>query len=215
MPFYALSFRFLIDGIELIHSFETDQDTDLRDARQKSLKLGDAFDPRTFFFTMSLANSAGKTSFRVFSYIHSLLYRPYVVKSVSAAASISKNINSITNRFRKNARQRRTISKQTRLLKSQPPLAYEQIVLSAKVTEKSLNRMSRYGQYYFFVHRNATKTQIKEAVENLFQVRVDKVRTQNIRASGKRQAIVKLRPGQTINDLSSLLSPMRRGPVHT
>ena len=46
------------------------------------------------------------------------------------------------------------------------------------LTEKSTFGMNERGQYSFLVDRTATKDQIKAAVQELFGVRVKKVRTQ-------------------------------------
>src|SRR3954453_2421478 len=54
-----------------------------------------------------------------------------------------------------------------------------QIVLRPLVTEKGTHQSTRYNAYAFQVHPIATKTQIKVAVEELFNVRVEGVRTQN------------------------------------
>lgn len=53
-----------------------------------------------------------------------------------------------------------------------------QIVLRPLVTEKGTHQSTRYNSYTFEVNPIATKSQIKGAVEELFHVRVDKVRTQ-------------------------------------
>ena len=62
-----------------------------------------------------------------------------------------------------------------------PKLALEphQIVLRPLITEKGTHQFNRYNAYPFEVHAQATKEQIKKAVETLFNVRVLKVRTQN------------------------------------
>lgn len=54
-----------------------------------------------------------------------------------------------------------------------------QIVLRPLVTEKGTHQSTRYNSYTFEVNPLATKTQIQAAVEDLFNVRVEKVRTQN------------------------------------
>ncbi len=54
-----------------------------------------------------------------------------------------------------------------------------QIVLRPIVTEKGTHQSTRHNAYPFEVHQQATKDQIKAAIEELFNVRVDKVRTQN------------------------------------
>jgi large subunit ribosomal protein L23 len=54
-----------------------------------------------------------------------------------------------------------------------------QIVLRPLVTEKGTHQSTRYNAYAFQVNPIATKDQIKVAVEELFHVRVEAVRTQN------------------------------------
>ncbi len=54
-----------------------------------------------------------------------------------------------------------------------------QIVLRPLVTEKGTHQFNRYNAYPFEVHPQASKDQIKQAVESLFSVRVLQVRTQN------------------------------------
>ena len=53
-----------------------------------------------------------------------------------------------------------------------------QVLLRPLVTEKGVHRASRHNQYAFEIHRDATKTDVKKAVESLFEVKVVKVRTQ-------------------------------------
>lgn len=54
-----------------------------------------------------------------------------------------------------------------------------QVILRPLVTEKGTHQGTRYNSYTFQVNPVATKSQIKDAVEQLFNVRVDAVRTQN------------------------------------
>ena len=54
-----------------------------------------------------------------------------------------------------------------------------QIVLRPLVTEKGTHQGSRYNTFAFQVNPIADKVQIKKAVEELFNVRVEKVRTIN------------------------------------
>lgn len=54
-----------------------------------------------------------------------------------------------------------------------------QVVLRPLVTEKGVHRATRHNHYAFEVHPQATKTQIKKAVEELFNVQVVAVKTQN------------------------------------
>ncbi|MCS6849645.1 MAG: 50S ribosomal protein L23 [Gemmataceae bacterium] len=60
-----------------------------------------------------------------------------------------------------------------------PQLEPHQIVLRPLVTEKGTHQSTRHNAYPFEVNLWATKEQIKAAVEELFNVRVQKVRTQN------------------------------------
>ena len=58
-------------------------------------------------------------------------------------------------------------------------LKYYDVILAPIVTEKSMNSMSE-KKYVFSVHPDATKTQIKEAVEKMFAgTKVAKVNTMN------------------------------------
>jgi large subunit ribosomal protein L23 len=54
-----------------------------------------------------------------------------------------------------------------------------QIILRPLVTEKGTHQSTRYNSYTFMVNPLATKTQIQNAVQELFNVRVEAVRTQN------------------------------------
>src|SRR3954468_22786634 len=60
-----------------------------------------------------------------------------------------------------------------------PQLDIHQVVLRPLVTEKGTHQFTRHNAYSFEVNPWATKDQIKAAVEELFNVRVLKVRTQN------------------------------------
>lgn len=54
-----------------------------------------------------------------------------------------------------------------------------QVVLRPLVTEKGTHVSTRHNAYGFEVHIQATKDDIREAVESLWSVRVTAVRTQN------------------------------------
>ncbi len=60
-----------------------------------------------------------------------------------------------------------------------PKLEPHQVILQPLVTEKGTHQFTRHNAYPFQVNLWATKDQIKAAVEELFNVRVEKVRTQN------------------------------------
>lgn len=83
-------------------------------------------------------------------------------------------------------------------------LQYYDVILKPVVTEKSMNLMADKF-YTFYVHPDANKSMIKEAVEKMFEgTKVEKVNTMNIpgkpkrrgavagRTAAKKKAIVKL-----------------------
>ncbi len=65
-----------------------------------------------------------------------------------------------------------------------------EVIIKPYVTEKSLLMIEKENKLTFIVRRSATKTQIKHAVEKLFDVKVVKVNTYITRYGKK--AIVKL-----------------------
>lgn len=86
---------------------------------------------------------------------------------------------------------------------------YLEIIKAPVITEKSQNAMQN-GQYTFEVDPKANKTEIKTAIEKLFNVKVVKISTINEKPKKKRvgrytgltnrskKAIVTLAEGQTI-----------------
>lgn len=67
-----------------------------------------------------------------------------------------------------------------------PKLSPHQIILRPLVTEKGVHRSTRNNQYAFEVNTLADKDAIKHAVEEMFEVKVLKVRTQNRRGKPRR-----------------------------
>lgn len=61
----------------------------------------------------------------------------------------------------------------------------EDIIIAPIITEKSNDGLQE-GKYTFEVNRNATKIEIANAVEKLFEVRVLKVNTMNVKGKKKR-----------------------------
>ena len=55
------------------------------------------------------------------------------------------------------------------------------------VTEKGVHASERLNAYAFEIHPLATKVDVKNAVEVLWEVRVDSVRTQNRQGKPRRQ----------------------------
>jgi large subunit ribosomal protein L23 len=76
----------------------------------------------------------------------------------------------------------------------QPRLEAYQVILRPLVTEKGTHRSTRNNQYAFEVHSQATKDDVRRAVEDLFNVKVDKVRTQNRRGKPRKH---RFKQGQT------------------
>ena len=69
-------------------------------------------------------------------------------------------------------------------------IQYYDVILKPVVTEKSMNAMAE-KKYTFFVHPEANKTMIKEAVEKMFEgTKVEKVNTMNIPGKKKRRGMV-------------------------
>lgn len=61
-----------------------------------------------------------------------------------------------------------------------------QVLLRPLVTEKGVHRATRNNQYAFEIHRDATKLDVRRAVEELFDVKVAKVRTQTRKGKSRR-----------------------------
>ncbi len=84
-----------------------------------------------------------------------------------------------------------------------------QIIIRPVVSEKSYV-LAGVDKYTFRVHADAHKTQIRQAIEELFDVHVVEVRTMSVKSKPKRRgytagrtrkwkkAIVQVRPGETI-----------------
>lgn len=67
-----------------------------------------------------------------------------------------------------------------------PLMPAYQVILRPLVTEKGTHKSTRYNQYAFEVHSQATKSDIRRAVEELFNVKVEKVCTQLRRGKTRR-----------------------------
>jgi large subunit ribosomal protein L23 len=84
-----------------------------------------------------------------------------------------------------------------------------QVLIRPVVSEKSYV-LAAVDKYTFRVHPDAHKTQIRQAVEQLFDVHVVEVRTMSVKSKPKRRgytsgrtrswkkAVVQVRPGETI-----------------
>ena len=87
---------------------------------------------------------------------------------------------------------------------------YRDIIKAPIITEKSSDLAQKENTYVFSVSVKANKTEIKEAIEKLFNVKVESVNTVNVRPRKKRvgkytgytnkvkKAYVKLQEGSSI-----------------
>jgi len=64
-----------------------------------------------------------------------------------------------------------------------------EIIKTARLTEKGTIQTEKYNQYTFIVDRRANKIQIRKAIEELFNVKVIKVRTMNVRGKRRRKGL--------------------------
>ncbi len=86
-----------------------------------------------------------------------------------------------------------------------------QVLLAPQISEKATYVAEKYEQVIFRVASDATKPEIKAAVELLFKVEVEAVQVANVKGKVKRfrgavgrrkgwkKAYVSLKPGQEIN----------------
>ncbi len=78
------------------------------------------------------------------------------------------------------------------------------IVKYPLITEKALSLIESQNKIIFIVDRRSTKTQIKKAVERMFDVKVEDVKTL-IDRKGRKKAYVKLSKEHNAMDLATRL----------
>ncbi len=83
-------------------------------------------------------------------------------------------------------------------------LEISKIIIRAVISEKAIDLIRRENKLTFIVDRRANKPMIKRAIEELFDVRVEKVWTM-ITPRGEKKAIVKLKPEYSAIDIASQL----------
>ena len=88
-------------------------------------------------------------------------------------------------------------------------MEHTQVIIRPVVSEKSYV-LAAAGKYTFRIHPDAHKTQVRQAIEALFDVHVEEVRTLSVKSKPKRRgtsrgrtrswkkAIVQVRAGETI-----------------
>jgi large subunit ribosomal protein L23 len=79
-----------------------------------------------------------------------------------------------------------TLRRPPQVTRRGPELEPYQVVLRPLITEKATHLSERHNAYTFEVNILATKTEIKQAIETLFNVEVVDVRTQNRRGKPRR-----------------------------
>ena len=62
-----------------------------------------------------------------------------------------------------------------------------QIIKTVRLTEKGTKQGEKYNQYTVVADRLANKTQIRQAVQELFKVKVVKINTLNVRGKARRK----------------------------
>jgi large subunit ribosomal protein L23 len=67
-----------------------------------------------------------------------------------------------------------------------------QIIKTARLTEKGTRQGEKYNQYTVVADRRANKFQIKQAVQELFKVKVLRVNTLNVRGKLRRQRTIQV-----------------------
>jgi large subunit ribosomal protein L23 len=89
------------------------------------------------------------------------------------------------------------------------------VLLAPHISEKSSIAADHYGRHVFDVLPDATKTEVRRAVEMLFKVKVEAVQIMNMKGKRKRfgaflgrrsnwkKAYVKLAPGDDIDFIGS------------
>ena len=61
------------------------------------------------------------------------------------------------------------------------------VIKTVRLTEKGTRQSEKYNQYTVVADPRANKTQIRQAVQELFKVKVTKVNTLNVRGKARRQ----------------------------
>jgi large subunit ribosomal protein L23 len=78
------------------------------------------------------------------------------------------------------------------------------IIKRSLATEKSLSLIEKNNTLVFIVDLRASKSDIREAVEKLFNVKVEKVNTL-ITMKGEKKAYVKLKPEYKASEIATRL----------
>jgi len=75
------------------------------------------------------------------------------------------------------------------------------IIVKPHLTEKSMNAIDQKNELTFVIRRTAEKGQVKSAIEELYEVKVERVNTQ-ITSRGVKLAYVKLSEEDSAEDIA-------------
>ncbi|ASJ08585.1 50S ribosomal protein L23 [Thermococcus siculi] len=76
------------------------------------------------------------------------------------------------------------------------------VIVKPVVTEKAVAMIENENKLTFIVDKRATKQDIKRAVEEMFQVKVEKVNTL-VTMRGEKKAYVKLKPEYSASEVAA------------
>ncbi|WP_297489177.1 50S ribosomal protein L23 [Thermococcus sp.] len=76
------------------------------------------------------------------------------------------------------------------------------VIVRPVVTEKAVSLIERENRLTFIVDKRATKTDIKKAVEEMFEVEVEKVNVL-FTMKGEKKAYVKLKPEYSASEVAA------------
>ncbi len=78
------------------------------------------------------------------------------------------------------------------------------VLLHPQMSEKAVKLIESENKLTFIVARNATRVDVKRAVEMLFEVKVEDVRME-VLPDGRKRAYVKLAPGFMADEIATKL----------
>ena len=79
----------------------------------------------------------------------------------------------------------------------------QKVIIRPYITEKTFDKIARENKLCFMVDDDASKTQIANAVQALYEVKVSNVNT--LRSVGGKKAFVRLVPEDSATDLATKL----------
>ena len=83
-----------------------------------------------------------------------------------------------------------------------------EIIKTVRLTEKGTRQAEKYNQYTVVADRRANKTQIRQAVQELFKVKVARVNTMNVDGKARRKRTAQ---AGTTNDWKKAIVTLKEG----